>query len=211
MVSLPNAGQKEFWEQRYQQSETAWNIEKPHPLLHKLMAQLRQIVAKFPDGKLVQVLVPGAGHAHCAAYWAMQGYETFAIDFAPSAVTLAKKTYEKTPHLQIKQADLFAEPFAAQTFDVVYDRAMLCALPPDMRAKYVASMAKMLKKDGVFAMISFANIDREMGPPWPLTLLELGELLGSEFDLLFAEDYVYEKKKAEQIILGESLSLWMRR
>ncbi len=211
MVSLPNAGQKEFWEQRYQQAETAWNIGKPHPLLHKLMARLCQIVAVVPEGNLGRVLVPGAGHAHCAAYWAEQGYDTDAIDIAPSAISLARETYAKIPQLRIQLADIFAAPFPPETFDVVYDRAMLCALPPDMRTKYIQAVTGMLKKGGVFAIISFADIDREGGPPWPLTLLDLSGLLRKDFDLLFAEDYAYEKKKPDQIILGESLSLWMRR
>ena len=199
------ADQKEFWEHRYQQNETHWNIGKEHPLLPKLVSVLERLTPALKGGT---VLVPGAGHGHCAAFWANSGYPTTAADFAPSAIKEAKKLYGKAPNLRIQQQDIFQPQ--NQTYAIIYDRAMLCALPPQRRQDYCNAISSLIRSGGVFALISFLDIRREGGPPWQINVMELHRLLAPNFSLMYAEDITYEKKKDDQIIFGESLTLWLR-
>ena len=88
------------------------------------------------------MLIPGCGSAYEALWLAQAGWPVRAIDFSPSAVAAARTQLGDHADL-VEQADFFAyqPPFPV---DWVYERAFLCALPPDRWPDYAARMAALL-------------------------------------------------------------------
>ena len=100
-----------------------------------------------------RILVPGCGSAYEAGYLAHKGMEVLAIDFSPAAVDEARKHVARYPHI-LQLADFFEYEYG-QLWDVVYERAFLCALPPRMWDQYGLRMAQIIKSGGLLAGFFF--------------------------------------------------------
>ena len=84
------------------------------------------------------------------------------------------------PHAhRVQLADFFDfDPVAA--FDLVYERAFLCALPRPLWPGYAPRVAGLLRPPGRLAGFFFFD-DNERGPPFGLKAGELDVLLGERF------------------------------
>ncbi len=71
----------------------------------------------------------------------------------------------------------------AGEFDVLYERAFLCALPRRMWADWAKRSAELLRPGGLLVGFFFAD-DNERGPPFGLKPGELEALMAQDFDLL---------------------------
>src|SRR5947207_6654643 len=108
----------EFWNLRYEARYTPWDAGNV-PL------RLRSFVAAL--GSVRRVLVPGCGSAWDVRFFAESGWNVLGIDFSPEALGAARPVLG--PHAAcVREADFFAS-LAEAPFDVVYERAFLCALP----------------------------------------------------------------------------------
>ena len=72
------------------------------------------------------MLVPGCGSGHEVRAFAAAGHDVVAIDFSPAAIEAARRVLGELGRLLV-QGDFFAH--ALGEFDLVYERAFLCALP----------------------------------------------------------------------------------
>jgi len=164
------------WEHRYQSNDTPWEKGAPSPGLVDFLKE------HSLDGR---ILVPGCGQGHDVRAIATTENEVTGLDIAPSAVQAAR---EHPPRFQERyvQDDLFALPKEwAGAFDWVFEHTCFCAIPPDMRAAYVESVAWVLKPGGHLLAVFFLNPDLgrgESGPPFGV-----GE---DELDAFFAADFV---------------------
>jgi methylase of polypeptide subunit release factors len=78
------------WEQRYQDGTTRWDLGHPAPAFQAL---LESADAPNPGSALVL----GAGRGHDAIFFAQQGFDVTAVDFAPSAIqALREQAQAKT-------------------------------------------------------------------------------------------------------------------
>ncbi|HEY4999923.1 MAG TPA: hypothetical protein VII36_12295, partial [Usitatibacter sp.] len=72
-------------------------------------------------------------------------------------------------------------PIAGEPFDVVYERAFLCALPRRMWQAWATRIAELIEPGGDLAGFFFFG-EGERGPPFPLASpQELASLLGPAF------------------------------
>ena len=105
------------------------------------------------------------GQGYDACTLADAGYAALGLDLAPTAVDLAQKTAAKRgSKAAFLVGDFFAfpppAPFAA-TFDVIWDYTFFCALPPELRPRWAARTAELLKRDGgVLATVRACSIIR---------------------------------------------------
>ncbi|MFN0317491.1 MAG: methyltransferase domain-containing protein, partial [Burkholderiales bacterium] len=159
-----------FWETRYANKVMPWDAGKvPRALL--------DFVPALKEG--TRVLVPGCGSAYEARYMAEHGLDVLAIDFSPAAVEEAKKHLGRFSSI-VQLKDFFEFDFAVP-FDVVYERAFLCALPPSMWDRYAARMTQIVKPGGLLAGFFFiAGAPR--GPPFGVSKERLDELLAPNFE-----------------------------
>lgn len=159
----------DFWDKRFDEGVTPWAADG-------VPAALADYAAGRGDRP--RTLVPGCGHAWEAGWLAARGWDVTALDFSPAAVATARATLGDWPG-QLLCADFFT--FAPETpFDLVYERAFLCAMPRRLWPDYGRRMHELLAPDGVLAGLFFFD-DTPKGPPFGIRPEELDALLGPWF------------------------------
>ncbi len=162
-------GGPEFWDVRYRESFTPWDAGRTPPALAAwLTAQ--------PPGR--RVLIPGCGTGYEVAAFVDAGHDVLAIDFSPAAVAAARRTLGPLAG-RVQEGDFFGFD-AGDGFDVVYERAFLCALPRRLWGDYAARTAAVLRPGGRLAGFFFFG-EGDRGPPFPLHAGELETLLDARF------------------------------
>ena len=69
------------------------------------------------------------------------------------------------------------------TVDGYYDRAALVALPPEMRARYVAHVAALLPSGARGLLVSFEYLPAEGGPPFSVPEVPSTKPANGSFDM----------------------------
>ena len=165
-----DSSKPEFWESRYRDNLIPWDAGK-------VPATLQDYVSGMSSG--ARILIPGCGSGYEAAYLAGRGFDVLAIDFSPAAVATARKNLGALANL-VRLADFFNFT-SGPPFDVIYERAFLCALPRKMWTGYAARCAELLKPAGLIAGFFFFA-DTPKGPPFGTSPSELGELMQPGFE-----------------------------
>lgn len=149
-------GDPEFWELRYGARFAPWDAGR-------VPERLREFVAASP--RALRVLVPGCGSAHDVRHLAESGWPVVGIDFSAAALGEARAILG--PHAaRVREADFFA-PLAEAPFEMVYERAFLCALPRRMWRDWAERVAALLAPGGLLAGFFYFG-DGDRGPPFPL-------------------------------------------
>ena len=86
---------------------------------------------------------------------------------------------------RVIHADFFTYPFPHK-FDLIYERAFLCALSPARWRDYAARVADLLRPEGTLAGIFFYGSEPEP-PPFPLNDEQAFDLFGGQFRLVKSE------------------------
>jgi SAM-dependent methyltransferase len=163
----------EFWDLRYGARFAPWDAGR-------VPAQLRSLVASTAGAR--KVLVPGCGSAWDVRFLAESGWDVLGIDFSPEALAAARPILgQHAGHVRLH--DFFA-PIAEAPFDIVYERAFLCALPRRLWPAWAGRVARLLERGGLLAGFFFFG-EGDKGPPFPLhDPEELGALLEPSFERL---------------------------
>ena len=164
-------GEPEFWDLRYSARFAPWDAGK-------VPAQLRAYVERA--GGVRRVLVPGCGSAWDVRFLAASGWDVLGIDFSLEALEAARAVLG--PHAdRLRRADFFA-PIPEAPFEVVYERAFLCALPRRMWGDWARRVAELVAPGGSLAGFFYFDAG-ERGPPFPLhSQGELAVLLEPAFE-----------------------------
>lgn len=152
-----------FWEQRWQNQQTGWDLGAASP---PLIEYLEQIPAE--KRATLRVLIPGCGNGHEAFWMVRHGFQYVTLlDIAPTAV----KTMQQ--RIQMELADCPVKPQAVcgdffehtEQYDLILEQTFFCALLPELREAYIAQMNALLLPGGKLVGLLF---DRafEGGPPF---------------------------------------------
>ena len=170
MPPKEDPAQADFWEKRFRENFTPWDAGRvPEALEHFLRTE--------PRGQ--RVLIPGCGSGYEVRAFAEAGHDVLAVDFAPAAVERARRTLGPLAD-RVRLADFFEFDFGAP-FDLIYERAFLCALPRREWPRYAPRASQLLRPEGRIAGFFYFD-DGERGPPFGLKAGELEALLGGHFD-----------------------------
>ena len=165
---------KEYWNNRYIQQQTGWDIGSVAPPLKEYIDQLID--------KNSSILIPGCGNAYEAAYLLQQGFKNVTlVDIAPAATAAVEdklSTYINNG-LQIITGDFFD---LKTTYDLILEQTFFCALDPTLRSGYVEKMLSLLNPDGKLVGLLF-NRHFEGGPPFGGSKLEYQELFTPQFNI----------------------------
>ncbi len=171
-----------FWDLRYEAAFTPWS-----------QALIPQCWQRFlnarSDATSTRILVPGCGEGFEVEDLVQRGYNTTAIDFSQAAINTAKLvigTLSEAPNCRLKQSDFFEDALAIAPFDIVYERAFLCALPPKLWPNYATQMAKIIKPNGLLAGF-FCYDPTPKGPPFGLEENALEALFNGHFQRILCE------------------------
>jgi SAM-dependent methyltransferase len=165
---------KDYWNNRYLQQQTGWDIGSVAPPLKEYIDQLID--------KNISILIPGCGNAYEAAYLLQQGFKNVTlVDIAPAATAAVEdklSTYINNG-LQIITGDFFD---LKTTYDLILEQTFFCALDPTLRSAYVEKMVSLLNPDGKIVGLLF-NRHFEGGPPFGGSKLEYQELFTPQFNI----------------------------
>ena len=105
---------KLYWEDRYQNQQTGWDIGS---VSTPLKAYIDQI-----DNKNIKILIPGAGYGHEVRYLAQQGFKNVdVIDLSVSALTQLKKALPDTTAYQLIEGDFFEHQ---ASYDLILEQTL---------------------------------------------------------------------------------------
>jgi thiopurine S-methyltransferase len=171
----------DFWHQVWQQDQLGFQLTEAHPLLRAQLAALPAgdsvlvpLCGKSPDLHLLarQYRVVGAelSQIACRDFFAEAQLPVSQGD--AGAFTL----WHAAPY-QLWQGDFFALPsIAVKGCQLVYDRAALIALPPEMQRLYVQTL-KQLMPQATLLLISLEYPKHEkQGPPFSVSAAEIALL-----------------------------------
>lgn len=160
-----------YWENRYQNKETAWDVGE-------ITSPIKEYIDQLKD-KTIRILIPGAGNGHEFEYLMQNGFEnTFVVDFAKTPLENIKKRYPDTRAEQLICSDFFE---LEGTYDLVLEQTFFCALDPKLREKYVHKMKSLLNPKGKIAGLLFQFPLTEEGPPFGGSLAEYKTLFELNF------------------------------
>ena len=162
----------DFWCKRFDAGTTPWDA-----------GCTPAAFASFIDGqeKPLNTLIPGCGSAWEAAHLAESGWPVTALDFSPAAVSKAREVLGNTPVTLICDDFFTFQP--AMPYQLIYERAFLCALPRKLSADWGRRVAELLPHGGLLAGFFFI-CDQPKGPPFGIVQSQLDELLAANFELL---------------------------
>jgi SAM-dependent methyltransferase len=168
----------DFWEGRYQEGTTRWDLGQPAPPFVTLLD-----AADAPKPGRIAVL--GAGRGHDALLFADRGFDVVGFDFAPSAIEAAIATAQaRGLSAQFLQRDIFDLPaeFAHQ-FDYVLEHTCYCAILPEQREDYVHLVRSILRPHGELIALFWAH-DRPGGPPFGTSPDEILQRFSPAFEVV---------------------------
>ena len=146
---------KAFWEKRYADKNTGWDIGHVSPPLKAYIDQLGR--------RDLKILVPGAGLGHEVVYLHRQGFtNVYALDFAAQPLQQLKTKIPDFPASHLLQGDFFK--LKDGKFDLILEQTFFCALPPGKRPDYVHQIHRLLGANGKLAGLLF---DFPLGPDGP--------------------------------------------
>lgn len=166
---------KNYWENKYRAQATGWDLGKISTPLKTYIDQL--------DDKYLNILIPGAGHAHEAEYLWKRGFKNITVvDIAKAPLDNFKIRVPDFPRNQLIENDFFK---LKNSYDLIIEQTFFCALSPDLRKDYALQMHNLLKPKAKLVGLLFNFPLTSDGPPFG----------GSkkEYELLF-KDYFYIKK-----------------
>lgn len=168
----------EYWEQRYQEQRTRWDLGQAAP---PFVSLLQSPTAPSPG----RTAVVGCGRGYEALLFASHGFDVIGFDFAPSAITqatsLAKSAEISAQFLQRNIFDLPTE--FTNYFDYVVEHTCFCAIDPTQRQAYVQVVKTILKPEGELIGLFFTH-NRPGGPPFGVTPEEIKQYFAADFEII---------------------------
>lgn len=180
----------EFWRERWQAGQIGFHEGKPNEDLVAFWSTLN-----LPAG--ARVLVPLCGKTHDLAWLHAQGHQVVGVELSelacaaffeehgrtPERTTSGPYTVWRTPGLEIWQGDVLELPDDGG-FDAIWDRAASVALPPDLRRRYAATLARVAKPGAqmLLSVFNYPQAERD-GPPFSLPPEEIEALYATHFQI----------------------------
>ncbi len=199
----------EFWHQRWRAGQIGFHQQEIHVYLKRYWPALKL-------GGDERVFVPLCGKSLDMLWLAEQGHRVIGVELSEKAVAdffaenhLQAVRSEEGPfvrwrcdEIELLQGDFFQlAPQHLGSYQAIYDRASLIALPPTMRVDYVHHMVSLCT-DGLRGLLVTLEYDqaRMDGPPFSVEGKEVERLLGSRFPLKELEgiDILQEEERFRQ-------------
>lgn len=146
-----------YWDKRYTEHQTGWDIGYPSTPLKTYIDQL--------ENKTQRILIPGAGNSYEAIYLAEQGFTDITIIDISAVLTnqLQQKINPVSyPSIHLLTGDFFD---LDQTFDLVLEQTFFCAIHPSLRENYIKKVQSILSGNGKLAGLLF-NREFDTNPPF---------------------------------------------
>ncbi len=185
----------DFWDQKYQNQETGWDIGTISEPLKCYIDQL--------EDKNIRILIPGCGNAYEAKYLIEKGFKNITvIDISETLVLKLKHTFQNIEQINMIHGDFFEH---IASYDLVIEQTFFCAIPPSFREQYVSKMHELLSKNGKLVGLLFDK-KFESGPPFGGNQKDYQTLFSNNFNFkTFEKCYnsILPRKNSELFIILE--------
>ena len=162
---------KEYWELKYKNNTTGWDIGA-------ISTPLKAYIDQIQD-KNIKILIPGAGNSYEAEYLLKKGFTNITIlDIAKQPLLNIEKRLPKFPKENLIHQDFFEH---TSSYDLILEQTFFCALDPELRKAYVNKMYSLLNKNGKLAGLLFNFELTNEGPPFGGSLVEFKQLFSTRF------------------------------
>ncbi|MBT6718012.1 MAG: methyltransferase domain-containing protein [Nitrospina sp.] len=183
-----NGYSMEDWQRHYDEGDLGWDLGQVAP----------PFVTLFESNLIVpgKTLVPGCGRGHEVVYLAENGFDVTAVDYSVGAVNHLKAVVEKRQlNTRILHMNFFElDPAYNEIYDLLIEQTFFCAISPEQRPMYVATVARALKKGGMLAGL-FYHTGQEGGPPFNTTQDDIVKSFSDSFEI---RELAQAKNSAEQ-------------
>ncbi len=170
--SITNLDSK-FWENRYLNNETGWDIGNISTPLKEYFDQLSNIDLK--------IIIPGCGNAYEAEYLFNLGFKNiFLVDYSQTALNQFSNRVPNFPKTQLICENFFNHD---NHYDLMVEQTFFCAIDPSLRQNYVKHCSKILYPNGKLVGVLFndtLNIDK---PPFGGNISEYKKLFTPHFNI----------------------------
>ena len=194
------------WLSLWENGNSPWDLGAAHPETKRLL-DLLLTWGISPKS----ILIPGCGRAHDASVFLNDTSFVTGVDLSEVAIAEAKRLFGS--HKNIRLVVASNESFCAEhekQFDLVFDRAMLCALREDLRSAYIKGVHSALSESGLFCSLAFEQFKDEIsGPPFKIGAEEMMQLFSPSFTLLGS--FRVEHPSPLPFIEQETLWIWKKR
>lgn len=168
---------KSYWENRYTENETGWDIGVVSTPLQTYIDQL--------TNKNISILIPGAGNGYEFDYLLNKGFQdTYVMDIAQKPLDTILERNE------IEKRHLIHQDFFEHNgqYDLIIEQTFFCALDPTLRRNYVTKMLELLKPNGKIIGLLF-NFELTLeGPPFGGSKEEYIDLFNDYFTIKTLEN-----------------------
>lgn len=152
---MTTAFDQSYWESRYNQQETPWDVGEITTPLKEYIDHLTSTSKK--------VLIPGGGNSYEAEYIFKKGFSnTTVVDISHQPLENIKERILTFPSQNLICDDFFKHK---GSYDLILEQTFFCALHPDKRAAYAKKMSELLVPGGKLVGVLF-DADFEGGPPF---------------------------------------------
>jgi SAM-dependent methyltransferase len=182
-----------YWEQRYIDEKTGWNIGE-------VSRPIKEYIDQLTD-KSIDVLVPAGGHGFEAEHLYRSGFSNVhLLDFAQAPLDEFKARVTDFPDAQLHRADFFSHE---GQYDLIIEQAFFCAIEPKLRDKYVQQMLATLKPGGKIAGLLFSQPFTGEGPPYGGSIEQYREHFGPHFTIhtMATAHNSIEKRAGEEVFI----------
>lgn len=164
---------KEFWEERYEQHQTGWDIGYASI---PLSAYLQKLTIKNQ-----RILIPGAGNAHEVKILLKNGFTNITVlDIAERPLKELHDLYKGDARVRLVNEDFFAHK---GSYDLIIEQTFFCAIDPVLRPKYVQKMDNLMADGSRLFGLLFNFELTEIGPPFGGSIIEYQKLFEGSFKI----------------------------
>lgn len=162
-----------YWDERYLQGDTGWDIGHVSPPLQVYFDQL--------TNKDLEILIPGCGNSYEAEYLLGQGFTNITLlDISPTLIARLRKKLPATQSLNLIEADFFG--YEGQ-YDLIVEQTFFCALDPTLRPAYIDKAHSLLKPGAKLVGLLFDRGFPQQGPPFGGDRASYLQLLNKKFQV----------------------------
>ena len=208
----------EFWQEVWTEGRTEFHRAKVHPVLQ------RYATPKMLHGK--RVLVPLCGKSHDLIWLRTHAAQVIGVELIETAVAQFfadnKLTYTQpapaqyvSDNLTLLNMDFFTVDQAlVGSLDLVYDRAALIALPPDLRLRYIDHLNTLLPLGAQQLVVTLEYHFQREGPPWSIAPAQVQQYYQAHYAIEQLETHITNdlriSNQSEQDTLTEHVFLLTR-
>ncbi|MBP2832318.1 methyltransferase domain-containing protein [Aquimarina sp. U1-2] len=162
-----------YWQQRYRDKQTGWDIGFASPPLTHYFDQLQD--------PTTTILIPGCGNAYEAEYLFNLGFKNvYVVDMVASVLANFQKRVPQFPSKNLIINDLFT---LKGQFDLIVEQTFFCALSPHKREQYCEKMENLLAPGGKLVGVLFERDFEHPGPPFGGNIKEYQSLFTNFFKI----------------------------